>query len=160
MRFATGLIGALVAGALAFGGGAASAAVVDYFLVIDGLKGPSTTHAGGIEISSFQWGVGRGISSPTGGAADREASAPSVSEIVVTKNTDSSSPGLMKASQAGQHFPRATLYCRKAGGEQVYLLTNVWVSHFQGGPAERLTISFGKIELEHPAGGITDAVRR
>jgi hypothetical protein len=39
-----------------------------------------------IEISSFQWGVGRGISSPSGGSADREGSTPSVGEIVVTKN--------------------------------------------------------------------------
>jgi hypothetical protein len=40
---------------------------------------------GAIDLNSFSWGIGRGISSPTGGSADRESSAPSVSEIVVTK---------------------------------------------------------------------------
>ncbi len=35
-----------------------------------------------------QFGVGRGISSPTGGSADREGSTPSVSEVVITKSTD------------------------------------------------------------------------
>ena len=34
------------------------------------------------------FGVGRGISSPTGGSADRESRAPVVSEVVVSKPTD------------------------------------------------------------------------
>jgi hypothetical protein len=38
-----------------------------------------------IEISSFQWGVGRGISSGSSSSSDREGSVPSVSEVVVTK---------------------------------------------------------------------------
>ena len=38
-----------------------------------------------IEISSFQWGVGRGISSGSASSADKEGSVPSVGEIVVTK---------------------------------------------------------------------------
>jgi type VI secretion system Hcp family effector len=63
--------------------------------VIGNVKNKS--HCGWIEVDSFQWGVGRGISSPTGGSADRESSAPSVSEIVVTKQTDSSSPSLFHA---------------------------------------------------------------
>jgi hypothetical protein len=40
-----------------------------------------------IEINSFQFGVGRGVSSPTGGKASRESSTPSVGEIVVKKPT-------------------------------------------------------------------------
>ena len=36
-------------------------------------------HKGWIEINSFQWGVGRGISTPVGRAENREASMPSVS---------------------------------------------------------------------------------
>ena len=47
-----------------------------------------STHSQWIEVNSFQWGVGRGIASPTGGSSDRESSAPSVSEAVVTKPTD------------------------------------------------------------------------
>ena len=48
----------------------------------------ATGYVGWIELNSFQFGVGRGISSPTGGSADRELSAPSVSEITVTKDQD------------------------------------------------------------------------
>ncbi len=38
-----------------------------------------------IEINSWQWGVGRGITSPGGGSADREGTTPSVGEINVSK---------------------------------------------------------------------------
>jgi hypothetical protein len=38
-----------------------------------------------IEISSFQWGVGRGIVGSTSSNSDKEGSTPSVGEIVVTK---------------------------------------------------------------------------
>ena len=40
------------------------------------IKGDVTAegHKDWIEVNSFQWGVGRGISSPTGGGADRESS--------------------------------------------------------------------------------------
>jgi type VI secretion system secreted protein Hcp len=50
-----------------------------------------------IEIDSMQWGIGRSISSPSGGSSDRESSTPSVSEIVVTKTSDQSSAGLFQA---------------------------------------------------------------
>ena len=55
-----------------------------------------------IELSSFQWGVGRGIGSAMSGQASRESSSPSVSEIVVTKRMDGSSPGLWMDAVAGQ----------------------------------------------------------
>ena len=58
-------------------------------------------HGEWIEIGSLQWGVGRAISSPTSGSADREGSTPSVSEIVVTKATDPSSPSLWRATLGG-----------------------------------------------------------
>lgn len=38
-----------------------------------------------IEISSFSWGVGRGITAPTHGVADREGRTPSIGEITVHK---------------------------------------------------------------------------
>src|SRR6516162_9934377 len=47
---------------------------------------------GWIEIGSLQLGVGRGISSPVGTSSKREASSPNISEVVVTKLMDSTSP--------------------------------------------------------------------
>ena len=57
--------------------------------------------SGWIEINSFQWGVGRGISNSNSSSADREGSTPSVSQIVVTRATDASSPSLWRATLAG-----------------------------------------------------------
>jgi len=70
----------------------------------DGVTGDVTTQGfeKWIELQSFQWGVGRGIGSAMSGQASRESSIPSVSEIVVTKRMDSSSPGLWTDSVAGQ----------------------------------------------------------
>src|SRR5262245_9634151 len=55
-----------------------------------------------VDVQSFQWGVGRGISTPTGAAENREASAPSVSEIVITKVLDNGSPGLLEEALHGE----------------------------------------------------------
>ena len=68
------------------------------YLKYGDIKGDVTepAHAGYIELTSAQWGVGRGVSTPTGGSADRGGSAPSVSEIVVTKGSDSASARLIQ----------------------------------------------------------------
>ena len=58
-------------------------------------------HAGWVLLNSFNWGVGRGIGSPTGASANREASAPSVSEITVSKLMDKSSFALLQEALKG-----------------------------------------------------------
>src|SRR5258708_23478922 len=66
------------------------------------VQGSVTTadYKGWIELNSFQFGVSRGVSSGAGGAT-RESSAPSISEIVVSKYLDASSPKLYQDSLAG-----------------------------------------------------------
>ena len=63
------------------------------FMKHDGIDGDVTAegHEKWIELGSCQFGVGRSITNPTAKGGDREASAPSVSEIVVTKVTDGAS---------------------------------------------------------------------
>jgi len=141
-----------------------AAAAVDAFLQIEGVNGSSVERPGWVEVTSFQWGVGRGISSPTGGMADRESSAPSVSEIVITKVIDKASPLLSKCAASGCHYGKAVLALRKAGGGQAnqpfaqYILTNVTISNVQmngGGdnPTESLTLHFTKIEMQNAGAG-------
>jgi type VI secretion system secreted protein Hcp len=121
------------------------------------LKGDVTAegHVGWIEVNSFQWGVGRGISSPTGGSSDREASAPSVSEIVVTKPTDIASVDLLKESLEGEGQDVTIDFCKTdKGALNVYLsytLNNTMISGFScssGGdrPQESLSFNFTKIQ--------------
>jgi len=67
---------------------------------------------GWVEVGSFQFGVGRGIASPTGGGDDRESSAPSVSEIVVTKDMDVSSFSWLEASLWGEGVAVQIDFCK------------------------------------------------
>jgi len=115
-------------------------------------------HTGWIELNSVQWGVGRGISGATGSAEDRESSAPSVSEVTVTKDLDKASIKLLTEGLTGDGAGDAASiiidFVRTAQGKlQTYLtltLTNVMVSGFSwssGGdrPSESLSLNFVKI---------------
>ena len=114
-------------------------------------------HVGWIECNSFQWGVGRGISSPTGGTADRESSPPSVSEITVTKDQDKASTKLLLEAYQGEGTDVVIDFCKTDKGNlEIYLeftLTNTMISGFSmssGGdrPSETLSLNFTKVEYK------------
>jgi type VI secretion system secreted protein Hcp len=120
------------------------------------IKGDVTSadHPGWIEVNSFQFGITRSISAPTGGSADRESSAPSVSEITITKPMDSSSPQLLSQALAGTG-QTVTLDLVKTGpaGQPMtyaeYKLENTLISGYSvssGGdnPTESISLSFTK----------------
>jgi len=77
----------------------------------------------------------------------------------------------MLACAQGTHYPKAILYCRKAGGNQpdfyVITLEDVLVSSFtQGGggdrPTESLSLNFTKIEWNYmyqDARGVVQSVK-
>lgn len=135
----------------------------DYLLEIDGIKGESTDekHKDKLEIDSFSWGVtnsgsmGRGGGGGTGKAEFQD--------VHFTKQTDKSSPLLMKAAASGEHIKKAVLTARKAGGKggQVdYLkitLEDVMVSSFQSAgnagnssiPNDSFSLNFTKIKYEY-----------
>jgi type VI secretion system secreted protein Hcp len=124
------------------------------------IKGDVTEegHKTWIELSSLQWGVGRGISAPTGAAADRESSAPSVSEITVTKANDTSSPKVLNEALQGDGKTVIIDFCKTTQGKlEVFLtitLTNTMISGYSmssGGdrPTESLSLNFTKIEYKN-----------
>jgi type VI secretion system secreted protein Hcp len=132
------------------------------YLKYEGVKGTATAKGhegskGWIEIQSCQFGVNRHVTTPTGATRDREASAPSISEIVVTKMNDDSSVDLFKASLAGEG-KKSVIHFVKAGENQFdpYLeltLEEALISSFSvssGGdrPMESLSINFTKIEYK------------
>ena len=116
-----------------------------------------TSHKGWIELNSFQFGLGRGISAPTGNTEDREASAPSVSEITVTKDQDVASVLLVSESLQGEGQTAIVDFCKTDKGQlSVYLtftLTNTMISGFSmssGGdrPSESLSLNFTQFEMK------------
>lgn len=124
----------------------------------DAIKGDVTAdgHAGWIELNSFQFGVGRGISSPTGGSEDRESSAPSISEITVTKDQDAATGPLVTAALQGEGVTVVIDFVKTSAGKldkfMTYTLTNAMISGWStssGGdrPSESLSLNFTKFEL-------------
>jgi type VI secretion system secreted protein Hcp len=124
------------------------------------IKGDVTAegHAGWLEVNSFQWGVGRGISSPTGASADRESSAPSVSEIVVTKSTDIASVKLVNEAFQGEGVKVVIDFCKTDKGVlevyMTYTLEDCMISGYSvssGGdrPTESLSLNFTKVEYKN-----------
>jgi len=112
-----------------------------------------------IEVNSLQWGVGRGISSGVGGGSKREATAPSVSEVTMTKSLDVSSPLLLKEAIGGKAVDvKIELTQTDGAGKHVayqkYILTNTLISGYSlssGGdrPSESFSLNFTKFDSEY-----------
>ena len=112
-----------------------------------------------VECNSFQWGVGRGISSGVGGTSKREATAPSVSEITLTKTMDAFSPLLLKEAIYGDAKEvkidiTQTDNDGKHVAYQKYILTNTLISGYSlssGGdrPSESFSLNFTKYDSEY-----------
>jgi type VI secretion system secreted protein Hcp len=155
MKWSFGVI-AGVGLSLAFAGSARAGA--DTYLHIDGVQGESSTKPGWIEIESVQWGVNRGVTAPTGRTSDRQASSPSLRELVIRKPVDASSPILRRCQATACHYPKVEIVMRKAGGTQQeymhYTLTDVLISRYQmssGGdrPSESVTLNFAQLETQY-----------
>ncbi len=129
------------------------------YLHVEGLEGDVTAagHEGWIECESFQWGVGRGITTPTGSSQERESTAPSVSEVTVVKNMDKCTPKLFEQSCVGTS--KLVKIDLVQTGEQLetymaYELTDSLISSYSvstGGdrPSESVSFNFTKIEMKY-----------
>jgi type VI secretion system secreted protein Hcp len=110
---------------------------------------------GWIEIGSVSFGSGRSISTPVGAAAKREASAPHISEIQMSKLQDSTSPLLFQESLIGKAGD-CQIDLTQTGDAQLEIfctvkLTNAMVSNYSISssgerPSESFSINFTKIE--------------
>ncbi len=126
-------------------------------------KGDATekNHKDWIKLDSISFGSGRTVKTPTGRVADRQADTGQVSEITITKDMDTSSMKLFKATCVGTgekmelHVTRAGAL---AGGEEIvylkYTLENALVTSYSfnstgGQPTETLTLNFTKITMAY-----------
>lgn len=112
-----------------------------------------------VELSSVQWGVGRGISMGAGGLSKREASAPSISEVTVTKTLDAFSPEALKEAIGGKGVEvKIDLTRTDNSGKHVayqkYILSATMISGYSissGGdrPSESISLNFAKVDSEY-----------
>lgn len=131
------------------------------YIQIDKIDGNVTAagHEKWIEVHSMSFGVGRGIMSVTPGAVkDRESSIPSISEIIISKTMDETSPLLFIEACVGIAKTMKIHFCRTGDQTQTYMeyiLNNVLISSYsvQGSgdsiPQESLSLNFDKIEVKY-----------
>jgi type VI secretion system secreted protein Hcp len=110
-----------------------------------------------IELESLSFGVGRGVGSATGGSSNREASAPSISEVSITKKMDVASAQLFQDATLGTLDTKVELKLTTTTKNQTevflaYELTNCGCSSYSvssGGamPQESLSLNFTKIMM-------------
>jgi type VI secretion system secreted protein Hcp len=129
------------------------------YMKYDGINGEVTQadHTQWMEVQSFQFGVGRGISTPTGNAANRESSHASVSEVTVTKIMDSASTKIFTESVTGAGGVTVEFHFVSTGDPGLvyaqYKLEDVMISGYSlssGGerPSESISLNFTKVEFK------------
>lgn len=146
------------------------AALVDYFLKIDGVDGesPDQHYPGWIQLEAWQWSeenAGRWGMGSGGGAGKVE-----MKDFEFRMINNKSSPKIFLMCATGAHIDRAQLVCRKSGqGQQDFLkivFSNCLVSSFKtvGNmpidpmyihqvdtvlPTDLIRLNFAKIEIEY-----------
>jgi type VI secretion system secreted protein Hcp len=126
------------------------------FLKVPGIDGGVTEqdHETWIRLDSMQFGVGRRISTPFGAATGREAGAPTVSEIHISKPMDQSSIELFGWSLARYEAKRLKLDVVTTGRKDpftTYELENAVIANYsvmggpEGVPREMISLSFTRI---------------
>ena len=129
------------------------------FLKIDGVDGDVTAagHEGWIECLTMNWGVGRGIHTPTGVAQERESSAPSVSEVTVTTAMNKATPLLFTEACVGKS-KLVKIHLVQTGEEletyMAYELDHSLISGYSmssGGerPSESISFNFTQIDMKY-----------
>ena len=134
-----------------------SIAALDAFLKLDGIDGESTDdkHKNEIVVEAWSFGVAQRVSA----TGQQTTARPCVSDIVVTKRVDKSSPILFMHAATGKHIPTATITVRKAGERPleylVVTMQDVVVtsvnSTSSGGdsPDESLSLNFQTIGISY-----------
>lgn len=131
------------------------------FLKIDGIEGESadSTHKGEMQIESFSWGATNSGSSSLGGGAG--SGKVQMQDFHFVINFGKHSPKVMEACATGQHIAKATLTCRKAGGDKMEFLkvtfSDILISSYQTGasaqgselPMDQCSFNYTKIEKEY-----------
>lgn len=115
-----------------------------------------------IQLNSFQWGVGRGVTTPHGTDDTREGSEPSVSEVVVSKRMEKSSPKLWQDAVGGDFSSSVTIVFTSTTKDKVesylqYEFTNTGLSGYSVSsnsddpPQESLSLNFSKVTWKYSA---------
>ena len=130
------------------------------YLQLDGIQGDATqqNHKNWTDIQAMHWNVSRSMNTLAGSATNREASEPVVSEITLTKTSDSSSVKLFQEACTGRVGKKAVIHLVTTGnpGDTYieYTLTNALIANYTVGsdgdrPIETITLNFTKLDMKY-----------
>jgi type VI secretion system secreted protein Hcp len=130
------------------------------YLQIDGIQGDATQqdHQKWMDIEAIHWNVARNMNTSAGSAANREASEPTVSEVILTKVSDSSSTKLFQEACAGRTGKRSVIHLVTTGNPGntyvEYALENTLLASYSidsngDRPIETIKLNFTKIEVKY-----------
>ncbi|WEX08235.1 type VI secretion system tube protein Hcp [Chelativorans sp. AA-79] len=130
------------------------------YLQIDGIQGDATheQHRKWMDIEALHWDVSRNMKTSAGSAANREASEPSISEVVLTKVSDSSSTKLFQEACSGRTGKRVLIHMVTTGNPGTtyieYTLTNTLIASYSvdstgDRPIETIKLNFTKMEVKY-----------
>lgn len=153
----------------------ADAALVDYFLRVEGIEGESTNgnYPGFIEIDAFSWGLTNSGSAITG---NQITARPTLQDFHFAAHTSKASPKLFQACANGQHFQSMLFVGVRTVGEeeQEFLkitLDDALISSYQVAgsqnegsiPTDSFSINFSSVEYEYkpqnPDGSLGESVK-
>ena len=129
---------AAMAGLFALAAASPASAVINAYLFVDGIKGPSTTRQDAIDLLSFSVGVSNATTTTArAGSVGTAASKPACSELSIMKVVDSASIALIADALATKTLASVKIvYSRSVGGAPPFdyftlTLGNVIVSSVQ-----------------------------
>ena len=115
-------------------------------------------YEGWIELQSAQLGTNRNITTSTGRGTNREASAPAIQEVVITKLQDSVSTALYRETLGGEGKLIVIAFVKEDGTSYTTIvMQNTMISSYSvsghGGvtdsrPTESLSLNFANITFE------------
>ncbi len=142
------------------------------YMKVDGMQGNVTArgHENWIQLESLEFSAKRKLNTQPGRIADREGSRPAVSEFIITKRMDKTSPLIFNEAVVGTAKSQVLIDLNTTNNSLTpymqYTLYNVIVSgyhiinaneetkpgaedHFKHHPLERITLNFDKIEMKY-----------
>ena len=135
----------------------------DMFLKIEKVKGEAQDdkHKDEIDVLAWSWGMSQSGTTHTGSGGGGGKVA--VQDMSFTKYIDKSSPTLLMACSRGDHFTKATLVVRKAGGKTpleylTIVMSDVIVTSVSTGGSpmedqltENVTLNFSEVDVAYQA---------
>jgi type VI secretion system secreted protein Hcp len=136
--------------------------MVNAYLYVDGITGPSTSKQGFIDVLSFSWGVSQ-TAVYGAGASGKEAKAgrADFSNLTIMKVLDATSPLLCDHCASGNILAKVYIVYDKPIGDtqadyfRIYiqdaLITSVQLSGSNENPTESVSFAFQAVEVAYKA---------